>query len=1156
MSLRAVKTGLPLLLIVLLASSVARADSGPARRTPLPALDSVLPARVQDLLVGKMAPTRHDGSIILQRARLAGERAPAALNAIVMMCDFADSLLLGRYDPENPGDFPPPAQRGLYYAAHDSIYFDHLFGDVADYYHDVSGGLFTFNYDVHPRVVNLPRPMGFYGNHPEKGEQSVLLSATVIDSLDAEIDFSAYDTFVLVHAGAGEETDILGDSPEQIYSNYLDADDFLGAHQDSLLAQPYIPTDDFPVGEGINQVLILPECEFQDAVQGYGGLYGSLGVYCFEVGLRLGMLSLSDFTPSGFPDSQGIGEFGLMGYGLFVGLGYIPPHPCAYNKMLMGWLTPLEMDAMTGGEVSLTPCERTTDPAAALRVNITGQEFWLAAYRLQDPDGNRDFSFPGDLNFNGIPDFYNASNDTGYYLPAGEAFDPAEDTRERLQGAEWDFFMSENSARSTWQRGAGSGVYIWHIDEGVIRDNFAFAGNYFNADPAHKAVDLEEADGIQDLDSRNPSAFILGGDDDSFRGEGNSVFGPHTRPDTRSATGVGTGVLMQGFSDVVEDSTAFIAVIDTRVTPPDTIMGFTYNDTIHFEVTSAASQVTTHLPTARRDMPVGVDLRGSHVLLADLGQGAEQEIILTGRQGQVFVLDGDLNEFVDQDGDTSTIEALAVGTYADQAIAAWNPPAAAGDLDGDGESEIILTAPEGLYAFEADGTPVVNALEAYGLYASPGPIHLPPVLIPTQRGAAYSPSAAVQAGVIHEQDGESILTLYSGTPPSSSLSFNLGTVRVSAPPVYGWDHLFVAVRDTLNRTSRLLLCDVSEGAVPGSEVILDLDLDVVPGVFPVLLGLVEPEEGGSSLRYAIVPGVGGLSQTLVFDEDFLPAFSPEPWPAEVMVDSPLAPGGAFVSDDLLGRVGVNGAWHTGWPLRPRQEVAVEADSCAAGALVAALVGDPTPLRQFLLPVRDGRIFALGMQAEEVGGWPVAGPARSAGTPALGPVRQTGMSDLVAIGTFDRIVGMDDGGENLVAESLSSLSIYSGVAENGPLWPMWGHSPWRNGRWAMADWNGPPVAAAGEGIVPGSHLCYPNPFAAGTLQVRGNLRAAGRVRAHIYNLEGEEVLASDWLPVLSEDPFTIPMNPGDLASGMYFCRLVADIVGAGEDFSVVTFAVER
>ena len=50
------------------------------------------------------------------------------------------------------------------------------------------------------------------------------------------------------------------------------------------------------------------------------------------------------------------------------------------------------------------------------------------------------------------------------------------------------------------QAAAGSGVYVWHVDEGVIQDAFDAPGNLFNADPDRKSVDLEEADGLDELD--------------------------------------------------------------------------------------------------------------------------------------------------------------------------------------------------------------------------------------------------------------------------------------------------------------------------------------------------------------------------------------------------------------------------------------------------------------------------------------------------------------------------------------------------------------------------------------------------------------------------------------------------------------------------------
>ncbi len=98
------------------------------------------------------------------------------------------------------------------------------------------------------------------------------------------------------------------------------------------------------------------------------------------------MLSLSDFTPSGNPDSQGIGQFGLMGYGLFAAGGLIPTEPCAFNKMLMGWLDPIEVDPDFDETVVLWPQGTVGEPTLA-RVMIGPSEYWLVEYRLQDRTG-------------------------------------------------------------------------------------------------------------------------------------------------------------------------------------------------------------------------------------------------------------------------------------------------------------------------------------------------------------------------------------------------------------------------------------------------------------------------------------------------------------------------------------------------------------------------------------------------------------------------------------------------------------------------------------------------------------------------------------------------------------------------------------------------
>jgi len=672
------------------------------------------------------------------KKRLLDKAAPDSLNVVVVMCDFSDSLLYGRFG-QIEGDFPPPRQSDFYYDRHDSLYFQHLLTDVATYFSIVSDEQFTFNFEVVGMVANLPNPMSYYGNHPDAGEQSLVMAEHTVAMLDTRVDFSRFDTVLLIHAGAGEETDILNNSPEQIYSTYLGPDDFVSAVEESLLTVPYLETDDFDEGSGINQVLILPETEFQDPFGSFQGFFGSLGVYCFEVGLRLGMLSLSDFTPAGRVDSQGIGEFGLMGYGLFVGAGFIPAHPCVFNKMLMGWLDPYPVSPDAGTSHALTPAESANSPTAAARVDITGQEYWLLEYRLQDPDGNVKFSWDGDLNGNGVPDFYDVDSDSADGTPTG-FFDPLgpdrlpdtgdEDRREWLDGAEFDFFMSENSARSASIKGAGSGIYIWHIDEGVIQDAFGATSNLFNAEPSRKAVDLEEADGIQDLDTRIGSPYILGGDDDSYRGEGADLygpdqiigtrFGPETVPSTESAGGAWTGIVFDSFSDVVSDSAIG--------TPPV----IDYADAMIFRCGRQGAGEGFPQLFAEHQL-AGVDCRGSHLMACDLDDPADGdlEIICSGDLGRVFIFESDLSDHL--------VESPINATDAMGLPVIWNGPAAAGDIDGDGLSEIVLTAQNGLYAFNGeDGSEVLdgdNDPESYGLLLACGEFEscqLPPVLLPLE----------------------------------------------------------------------------------------------------------------------------------------------------------------------------------------------------------------------------------------------------------------------------------------------------------------------------------------------------------------------------------------------------------------------------------------
>ena len=1128
MRLTSMRTVFTLFVVFFVSMPALGLDADPGGH-PVVDLDSF--AARQGLMESARALGR-DGSPGLQMQRLDGVGAPDSLHAVVLLCAFADSLF---YSESGPADQTQTTLPFAPYSANDVHYFDHQMSDVADYFNDVSGGRFTFDYEIVPDVIVLPQAMGWYGDHPEFGEYRVGLAVDAVAAVDPVVDFSRFDTVVLIHAGAGEETDILGNSPEQIYSGYIGPEDFAEAAAETLITTPYIPTNDvFPDDEPVNlkHVLVLPENEFQDPFQGYGGYFGSLGVYCFEVGLRLGMLSLSDFTPEGIPDSQGIGEFGLMGYGLFVGAGYVPDHPCAFNKVLMGWLDPIEVAPAAAAVWELPPAEDGGGGCA--RVDISGREYWLLEYRLQDPDGNGVFSFPGDLNGNGVPDFYDADSsiEGSPGVPDG-TFDPLTDTHESLRGAEFDFFMSENSARAQGVKGAGSGLYIWHVDEGVVRDAFADGSRLFNSDARRKAVDLEEADGIQDLDTRQGTPFVLGGDDDAFRGEGVDAFGPDTLPATDSAGGAWTGVLIADISDVVA------AVGELTLT---------YADSMTFRC-SLVSGIEEASPDATVELP-GVDLTGSHLLAVDLDSSGDdqREILVAADGGRVLAFDHELGDYLPAPAEKGL---FALGTDAEGEPVEWIGPPAAGDVDRDGIAEVVLAAANGIYVFngedgseyaDGDGDP-----DSRGLYLALAGIDQPPVLLPRSDLPeyadillAYLPVASLPSlmRIDVAGDDDAILML-----PESASSF-------AAPPLVWGGTLW----------------GLTVGEEPGAAILQTagrtVDLPVDPsGAAPLV-----------SANGMLIAGEGGTA--VLITDPASPVVTL--WDAAGPL-SPPAPGTAFVGDGVFVVSGSTGAPALGWPCRPSPSISSfgteaddgrsDSDAGIDGDVDGAGVGAgacavPSPLViededgewHYLFTARDGRIFQYDSRGNPAPGFPLSGPGDAAGTSLWADLDQDSRPEVAAAGTFLRLAGIDPDSGEPVTEPISRISLWhrDGPVVGNEIWPQWGGNPLRSG---TAPQKGS-TAPGGDGLLdPESRICYPNPLAAGPLHVRALAWKDCSFRAILYNLEGEQVVASASVSARAEEPVEVLLEVDKAASGVYLCRLVAQGDGRTEE-SIHPVAIER
>lgn len=1129
--------------VVLLAASVASfADAAPAR------LDGQLPDGFWERARG-LFPDRPKQS---QLDALQFRKAPSRLDVLVVGCDFSDSLMWGRDLEDFPG-WPEQRRRGNLipgtdipeFAAHDSTFFDAQMRKVADYFHTVSFGALTIDWDVHGTIVNLPRPMGYYGDTDSSDVRVVEMTQEVLDAIDADVDFSLYDTVVVIHAGAGQETDVLGDSPEQIFSNYLDIRDFEDAAEAGLLPEASLATDEGPV----EHVLILPESESQDSVPeaGFAGFFGTRGVYCFEFGLRLGMLNLGDFTPEN-PDSQGIGNFGLMGFGLFTGLGIVPSAPSAFNRWLMGWVAAVEVqDDATVRLGAINETGAAVSDTLLVKVPINDREYWLVEYRLQDPDGDLFFSFD-DLNQNNLPDFFDADSEFANGWPTS-SFDPDTDTLESTEGAEWDWFMSENPARSAdrCQRAGGSGLYIWHIDERIIRDAIESGTTTVNSDRDRRGVDVEEADGIQDLDSPRPSPYFLGWDGDAWRAP-TAGFGPDTNPSTDTADGESTGVRIHAISDPVVEQ--FPRNEDGECT------GYVYAPAMTFQVTfgDPGSEAPAVRALVADPAPLG-DIRA-----VDLGTQPGQpapdgtaELVMAGDDGTVFAWRGGLTEWIVASGGV-----LATAVDGAEPVT-WNGPPAVGDLDGDGTLEVVVSSPDAVHIFSsADGTELLDgdadaATTGVAWRPAAGSLAGPPILVGGGPAADESPLEVLQ--VVNEEDGADVVRLrWDGTSLTSEVErdsnqgFSAGT---TGPSLVGGSEQGFGLAYPVSDSTGHGVSIGKRGA--GTHVVRILDAPADDE--PVLGFSFSPRQ---DLEIAAWDSTGVLH---LLDGDVdngtqdVAGYRLPQGPRSALVGGPERTGGlpvlAAAAGDALLALDRNLAPLDGFPYRPGfLGETFRAAPRTAAPLLADVTGDGRV--EILWADAVGRIHAVGLDARPLTGWPRLGPAEPAGSMAVADVDGDGQLELVAAGRFEGIETADIPNRTIASRPRGEVVVFDLEA------PVDAWAPWPQGRGGPLQSSFQPDEArtagrggGGSALAEDSLWIGPNPARGVEVRVRARMLRDATARVTLYTLEGELVADSGPVAVAGGGSLDEPLEIEGLVSGYYLCRVEAD-----GDVLVGTFTVVK
>jgi M6 family metalloprotease-like protein len=431
-------------------------------------------------------------------------------------------------------------------APHNKSYFQDQLIAVKNYYLAASKGQLIVSGEVFPLVQNdfyqLPNDMEFYNPNTTDEVNDMQLTQLLVDAvqladLDPNIDFSQFDVITIFHAGVGKDIDVgFDETPQDIPSLYLSFD-FLKNTRGDTFTGVSVDNGNVIIKNGI----ILPETESQVDFQ-----LGLTGIFASNIASHLGMYDL--FSAS--EQVTGIGQFGLMDVGQFNVRGLVPSIPCAYSRALVGWDAPLEITSPQASiQVNRFKGESTQNNSS-VKIPINSDEYYLMEYR-----GERTINI--DSVFVKIAE---DRNEQPTYLEVLQTYIPnnitvSDSTGVLLKVDDYDWGLP------------GSGILIWHVDERVILEKADI--NRINDDPENRGIDLEEADGSQDIgytyditqagyQSELGTWLDFWFDMSQYRPLYKNEFSPTSSPNTRSNRNfANTHIVLNNFSDNHADVMTF-----------------------------------------------------------------------------------------------------------------------------------------------------------------------------------------------------------------------------------------------------------------------------------------------------------------------------------------------------------------------------------------------------------------------------------------------------------------------------------------------------------------------------------------------------------------------------------------------------------------------
>ena len=369
-------------------------------------------------------------------------------------------------------------------APHDKNFFQSQLVAVNNYFENVSYGTFgidTAYSTIFPKNSQdsylIDQRMNYYNelgkeNDHEKRITELLKDAVVAAYARDSIDLGSFDLVGVIHPGLGQDFDLpfLDPTPEDIPSTYVDENMVNMYFKDEIRSGNSI----------INKGIILPESQniaimdeaLASAINSPCDLQFSVtGTWALMIGFAIGLPPLWELDSG----ASGVGIFALMDQGSNNLRGIVPSRPNPWTRIYAGWEKPTVIE-QSQNDIFLA--SNTKDQI--IQLNINSSEYFLIENRsnwFRDNVGIDSSRFAYYQQKNIYPDVLEILIDSvGMKQDKNGVFTSIPN---------YDIGMPS------------SGLLIWHIDENIIKNKISSFN--INEDRAMRGIDLEEADGAQDI---------------------------------------------------------------------------------------------------------------------------------------------------------------------------------------------------------------------------------------------------------------------------------------------------------------------------------------------------------------------------------------------------------------------------------------------------------------------------------------------------------------------------------------------------------------------------------------------------------------------------------------------------------------------------------